>query len=133
MNAQPSTKSTPIPSKQIPSLEHLHKAQLTITFSVSTNKSVYGFATSFTQCFSFIFIQKCRQQTMNTELYRFSTTFRLFPGMGKEVENLIMENNELLATKYDCVEVLVLLCISPLALFYRTHTGMHSILSKTTS
>jgi hypothetical protein len=24
----------------------------------------------------------------------------VFPGMGKEVENLIMENNELLATKY---------------------------------
>lgn len=26
--------------------------------------------------------------------------FRSIPGMGKEVENLIMENNELLATKY---------------------------------
>lgn len=61
--------------------DHMYIKQLTITFSVST-VLVFGSVNSI-MAFASVFV------------IQFSRT-----GMGKEVENLIMENNELLATKY---------------------------------
>lgn len=48
----------------------------------------------------------------------------VFPGMGKEVENLIMENNELLATKYvfHCIS-LWLFCENVTVLLICTRCG----------
>jgi hypothetical protein len=41
-----------------------------------------------------------RKKETNIYIYIYVYIYLVFSGMGKEVENLIMENNELLATKY---------------------------------
>lgn len=67
--------------------------------------------------------------TLLTRFFVISVTDNFY-GMGKEVENLIMENNELLATKSVCVYEISSTSLV-LMLSYKLITGTRSILSRT--